>query len=57
MHTEETFPQAMKRLDDGIERDRKLGNLYYNLTMGVLYIGIALSFFFLCFLIHQSHIA
>jgi hypothetical protein len=57
MDNNETFPQAIKRLDCGIERDRKLGNLCYTLVMGFVFVAIGLAFFLLHLQLHQSHLA
>lgn len=57
MDIPETHHEAVKRLDQQIERDRKLSNRFYITLMGTVFLILALAFYLLHLQIQQSHIA
>lgn len=57
MDTPETQYQQMKKLDRGIEHDRKLSSRLYITLMGAVFLILALAFYLLHLQIQQSHIA
>lgn len=57
MDIPETQYEQMKRLDQGIERDRKLTDALFIALVGGLLLAFGLLFYLLHLQIHQSHIA
>jgi hypothetical protein len=57
MPTEETFHQAMQRLDRAAERDRKISDRLFIGLLGIIFLGLALSFYLLHLQIQQTHVA